>query len=497
MKPASRVLLLLAGVAALALAVALLPWERGGAPLLTLCVLAVAAWFVILRLEPPARRRPALILFFASLGLRLAVSGLYSFMTGSHGWLDDAIAYDRVGWALAQAWKTGAALRGVNGLEWVAGEPFARVVAAIYWLLGHSPAAVIIFNAVLGAASVYFLYRLGAEMLGAEVGLLSGWMAALYTGFWVYSLMPLKDVLILASTLCFFWTLHRLMAQPPAVGRILGWGVAVAVSGAVVVLMRDYVFIAVALGGLTYMLVRAAQVRATRWLVAASVILLALAVLPLAGRLANYPLPLANFGAGSFLSHIFGAVPTSATLPDLARWGFAHPLSFGAYLGLSIVSTVLAPYAWILPGAIPEAPPFGPYTVGYPGMWLWYLVLPFAVLGVWSSLKRSRGNVAGLLVFAIMLLVLFSLTIPRESRHRDLIMPVFLLLAGEGIIFQWRWRQLAWFAWGPLLLAAVVKLQAWLPLAAALASAGVIALLLWWRSHRPRGARRREAIPGS
>jgi hypothetical protein len=124
-------------------------------------------------------------------------------------------------------------------------------------------------------------------------------------------------------------------------------------------------------------------------------------------------------------------------------------------------------------------------------MWLWYLVLPFAVLGVWSSLRRSRGNVVGLLVFAAVLLMLFSVTIPRESRHRDLIMPVLLLLASAGIVFNWRLKRLAWFAWVPLLFAAVVKLEAWVPLLASAASASVIAALIWmseWRKRRSVGA---------
>jgi hypothetical protein len=119
-------------------------------------------------------------------------------------------------------------------------------------------------------------------------------------------------------------------------------------------------------------------------------------------------------------------------------------------------------------------------------MWLWYLVLPFAVLGVGSSLRRSRGGIAGLLTFAALLFVLFSLTIPRESRHRDLVMPVLLLLASAGIVFNWRLKRLAWFAWAPLLLAAIVKLQAWVPLFASAASAAILVTLIWMSELRRR-----------
>ncbi len=467
------------------------------APLLVgLCLTGIAIP-TILALESSASRAHAFLLFAASWAMRLTASGLFAAWMGSRGWLDDAVAYDRVGWALAEAWRTGASVQNLGGLEWVAAEPFARVVAAVYWVVGHSPVSIIVLNAFMGSASVYFSYRLGCELLGEDVGRLAGWMCAMYTGFWVYSLMPLKDGLVMVSVLLFFYSLLRLMDGKPTASRTIPWAAATLTFGSVVLLMRDYVFIAASLGGLAFILVRAADARRSRWLVGVGLVALGAAAFPVAHRLAGYSIPLGNFGAGSFLSGVFDTIPPSETLAGLLRWTLAHPLLSTAYTSVSVVATLLAPYAWIIPGSIPSTTSFDVYTVAFPGMWLWYLVLPFAVFGVWSGLMRSRGKVAGLLLYAVMLLVLFSLTIPRESRHRDLIMPVFLLLASEGIVHRWRWKRLAWLAWGPLLLAAVVKLQAWLPLAAALGSAGVIALLLWWSFNRRRDAQRRAGAPAS
>jgi hypothetical protein len=472
-------------------AIALGRWETWAAPLLVGLCLAGLAVLAIAAIEPASSRAHGLLLFAASWAMRLTASGLYAAWLGPRGWLDDAIAYDRVGWALAEAWRTGAAVQNLGGLEWVAAEPFARVVAAVYWVVGHSPISIIVLNAFLGSASVYFAYRLGCELLGEDVGRLAGWMCAIYTGFWVYSLMPLKDGLIMASVLLFFYSLLRLMDGKPAASRIIPWAAAALTSGSVVLLMRDYVFIAASLGGLAFILVRAAHARGSRWLVAVGLVALGVAVFPVARRLAGYSIPLGNFGAGSFLSGVFDAIPPSETLAGLLRWTLGHPLLSTAYISVSVIATLLAPYAWIIPGSIPSTASFDAYTVAFPGMWLWYLVLPFAVLGLWSSLRRSRGNVVGLLVFAAVLLMLFSLTIPRESRHRDLVMPVLLLLASAGIVFNWRLKRLAWFAWVPLLLAAVVKLDAWVPLIASAASAAVLAALIRvseWRRHRNVGA---------
>src|SRR4030067_1313339 len=129
MKRIPRGLTPLAVAGLLALTIALLPWEQGGAPLAVLCLLVPIAWLAIRWVEPRASRGPALALFFGSLLLRLVASWLYATWVGTRGWLDDAIAYDRVGWALAQAWETGAYLQGVGELEGVGHEPFARIVA--------------------------------------------------------------------------------------------------------------------------------------------------------------------------------------------------------------------------------------------------------------------------------------------------------------------------------------------------------------------------------
>ena len=465
-------------IALISAAIVLAPWETWAAPLLVGLCLAGLAILAILALESTTSRAHAFLLFAASWAMRLTASGLFAAWMGARGWLDDAVAYDRVGWALVQAWRTGAAVHNVGGLEWVAAEPFARMVAAVYWIVGHSPNSIIVLNAFLGSASVYITYRLGRDMLGEEVGRLAGWMCALYTGFWVYSLMPLKDGLIMASALLLFYSLLRMTSGKPAVLRTTLWACAALAAGAIVLLMRDYVFIACSLGGLAFILVRVAQGKGSRWFVAVVLVALVAAAFPVARRLADYSLPLANFGAGSYLSTVFDMLPPSETLAGLLGWALNHPLLFGAYLSVLLVSTTLAPYAWIIPGSIPFTNSFDAYTVAFPGMWLWYLVLPFAMLGVWSSLRRSRGSFAGLLTYAALLLVLFSLTIPRESRHRDLVMPVLLLLASAGIVFNWRLRRLAWFAWAPLVLAAVVKLQAWLPLLSSAGSAAIIAALI-------------------
>jgi hypothetical protein len=91
--------------------------------------------------------------------------------------------------------------------------------------------------------------------------------------------------------------------------------------------------------------------------------------------------------------------------------------------------------------------------------------------------------------FAAAGFLLFSFFIPRESRHRDMLMPFALLLAAEGLVYSRRWWVLGLVVWIPLIGFIAWKLHSIIPilLAAGLAAAGVLA----WHI---RMMRRRNAL---
>ena len=172
-------------------------------------------------------------------------------------------------------------------------------------------------------------------------------------------------------------------------------------------------------------------------------------------------------------------VPVTSTLGAFLAWIIGHPAGFVLYLVLSTISTALAPYAWIFPGTLPGVSGFDPALIAFPGMWLWYAMIPFSILGFFQAVRRTRGDVWPVVVCGAGLFLVFSILIPRESRHRDMIMPFALMLAAEGLVYAWKWWYLGLVFWVPLTGLMAWKLHSPLPIL----FAALIAAAAWiiWR----------------
>src|SRR5712692_9449370 len=91
--------------------------------------------------------------FLVALGLRIAFAFVFHGLLVVTDWkryeiffFDDEPYFDQIGWALAQDWHRGEFVWLDQGTY-----PFVYFVAAIYYLYGHQPLLVRIFNAALGA----------------------------------------------------------------------------------------------------------------------------------------------------------------------------------------------------------------------------------------------------------------------------------------------------------------------------------------------------------
>jgi hypothetical protein len=179
-------------------------------------------------------------------------------------------------------------------------------------------------------------------------------------------------------------------------------------------------------------------------------------------------------------------IPNTKTIGSFAAWILAHPAGFVQYLGLTVFSTALAPYAWLLPGTLPEVPRFETYMIAFPGMWMWYLVLPFSFLGIREAVRRSRGAAWPLIFYAAAVFLVVSIFIPREYRHRDMVMPVALLLAAEGMVFSRRWWMAGLIVWIPLIGFIAWKLHSIVPVLMLLVVAAAVVLVWHIRMRRSR-----------
>jgi hypothetical protein len=468
----------------LSLPIVFISWEQFGAPILVLLVFGGAA-LLFIRLDSAVEERPfTLQLFLSALGIHgLAATGYNLVLHGPL--LSDAISYDRIAAVLSGAGGQNIPIdQALGPLAWMTNEIFPNLVAGIFRLVGQSPNAIVAFNIVLGGSSVYLVYRIASLILGPVTARFAGWLAVLYSGFWIFSLMMLKDALGVFLVLFFFYCLYQiwhLLFLPERWSQRMGPGLAwlLFLAGAwwTAGELREYVKPVMLVAAGSLFLVWIMQIRG-RWMALAVVVLAFAAVGLLWPRIAAFHLVPVKVDAGSTLSQYVDVPPTD-TVGTLAEWAAANPISFGKYILFATGSTAIAPYAWILPIGRADSPAFSAYSVSIPGMWLWYFCLPFSIPGFFSAWKRSKGEILPLILFTACLFIIFSLLIPRETRHRDMLMPFLLMLSAEGLVFcRSRWP-LGLFFWIPLSLFMAWKINV-LPVFASAVVVMTTLLVVWF-----------------
>ena len=146
-------------------------------------------------------RRTLLALFSLAFGLRI----LYAVIFGSD---PDVVSRD------SYAFRT--ASRMVESWDWIT-TPFSpsapgyrMLLAAAFKLFGVSWWNAVILNAVLGAVTTLFVYRIGERLLGRRVGLVSALWLGLSVSQMHYASFMMRDVLV---TLLLTWLAYTL-ARP-------------------------------------------------------------------------------------------------------------------------------------------------------------------------------------------------------------------------------------------------------------------------------------------
>jgi 4-amino-4-deoxy-L-arabinose transferase-like glycosyltransferase len=146
-------------------------------------------------------RRTLLALFALAFGLRV----LYAVIFGDD---PDVVLQDSYGYRIAA--------RMVAGWEWIT-TPFSpsapgyrMLLALAFKIFGVSWWTAVMLNAVLGAVTTLFLYRIGERLLGKRVGLIAALWLGLSVNHWHFASLAMRDVLV---TFLLTWLAYAL-ARP-------------------------------------------------------------------------------------------------------------------------------------------------------------------------------------------------------------------------------------------------------------------------------------------
>jgi hypothetical protein len=435
----------------------------------TVAILALLAGAIWLMLRS-ASAHDILLAVAVGLGLRLVVmlaAHFGSVWSGDDGYMyRDDRGYVAMAKVIAEHWRAGEIVNPAR--EDIAGTyiyGYPAFVGLIFTIAGTKLLLAKAINVVFSAATVLLCALLGERLLGRQVLRRTAWLVALMPTLVWWSAPLMKEAgtafLFVASLLALT---HFFRARAVATFGLL-----------VLMLAMTRTTLAVALGlagfGLVIFLALHERTRpALTRLAVVGALMLGIPAVSLVLQGQGQVGSVVNAYRSTANNEIDQYRDASVGLGD-------HSIGESARIVLrEVPKSLVAPYPW----AFDRGSATWDRAL-YPGMWVWYLLIPTVAAGLWRWRRRPE---AWLLVGTVVpYLAVNVLTSGFQFRQRSSVEPLFLLFAVAGLV---SWRQsLRWGAYALLAVAVGAAIQS----RAAIAPAAIVlgAGFVWLLSGRVRG----------
>ena len=332
--------------------------------------------------------------------------------------MGDELNYDRIAHLIAQAWQEGYN-PGIRGPA----PGFIYFSASIYFLFGYNPTIVKIFNSFIGALIPIFVYIIAKHAYGeGKIAKTAATLVSLLPSLLIYSITQLKEIHVIFILTFVIGGLMELRRKFSIVLLI-----AIALVYIDLMFLRFYYCFPLLISAIIYMIIcYSPQDRIKGVLYGALLLLLVGLTMDRLG----YSL----FGLAKQLSTIiqykYDAPDSNILYPVFSRFGRI------ALLPISTSYSLLMPNPlWLF---------FNPYYKIQPISWLflidsivWYILIPFSAYGFFSSLKNRNNEKLLLCLLSFSIICLSAISgqgLITAGRHKDSVMPFFMIFAGVGII---------------------------------------------------------------
>jgi 4-amino-4-deoxy-L-arabinose transferase-like glycosyltransferase len=384
---------------------------------------ALAAWYLIRRID----KEFLVQIFLIGLLLRMMV-GLTIFLFSAQVFLGtDAKRYDEEGYALLQYWRGNllslSTIENVGGVG--GGWGMDYLVAGIYALVGRNQLAVQLFDSVFGAATAVVIFLCAQHLYqNLRVARVAAWFIALFPSLVLWSSQMLKDGLII-----FLLTMSMLATLKLGEKLSVKYLVVIIASLAGLLSLRFYIF---------YMVVAAiagAFIIGMRKITAAN-FLRQFVIIVVIGLALTY---MGVINVAQKQVEVFGSLEaiqrSRLDLAQSAESGFGQDVDVSTTSGaisaipLGMTYLLFAPFPWEMANLR--------QSITLPEMLVWWGSFPLLILGLWFTFKYRLRQALPILIFTVMLTLAYSIfqgNVGTAFRQRAQLLVFYFIFVAVGFV---------------------------------------------------------------
>lgn len=389
-------------------------------PLLLFGLLGGFAIVLCIRTLPLEERSGVARWIWIGFTLRLAAATMFAAVPATRVFHEDAAGYEWLGMRLALAWQhQGPPVDVFTGASQNYGYPY--LAGAIYYVFGHVPALASYFNCVIGAITIYLVYRLARLLFHPLVAQRAAILTAVIPSMILWSSTAIKDplmaFLILIGLLSCVSLKHR-FSLPAALG--------ICFSLVAIQPVRFYMVYFLGFAILTSLLLERGIGLFSgvyKQIVVGAVLVGLLVMVGFAGR-AQEGLDAMSLSRVSNFRHGMAISANSGFNADVDVSTTGGALLF---LPIGIANLLLGPFPWQF-GSL-RALMAAPETI------YWWLLFPSVLRGMWWMFRKRFAETSPLLLFAVTMTAAYALAqgnVGSGFRQRAQIFIILFIFAGLG-----------------------------------------------------------------
>ena len=363
----------------------------------------------------------------------------------STAWGDDSIRYDQVSWSMAMEWRDGN-FAGVTHTHFA----YYYVLAIFYFIFGHSMLGALLVNAFFASALLIVMFKIGELLFDRQVAWRAVCFMVIFTGYTVTSSRLLRDTIIYFLMAFFLYHVIKFV-QTLRPGYFFIAIVTVAIMYPFRLYIAMLMFVIASLIWFVERQIHYVKKTALFLFVLIGIGLVQNLLVPQLGFLGHRFFLGGNYSGGLNLllarqsdqggrgwdyrvniSEDRDLLNTAA-----AKLLFSRKRDLAINWVIGSFRVTFSPFAWVIPGIHPDAPPFwrnfNVYFM-YIGQWLWYFLIPATVVGIYHIVREKRKEAICLATMCLITISIFALAYTSPSpRFFYQILGYLLIFASYGL----------------------------------------------------------------